>query len=66
MTFRDRKRLIVALLVIPLIVVLPSLWLHFGEPHFLSRYMDQLLIFFALPYAAALWLHLTRPRRPHS
>ena len=61
---KDRKRLIVALLAAPVIVALPSLWPHLSESGFAVRHFDQLLIFFALPYAAALWLYISGGRRP--
>jgi hypothetical protein len=55
---RKRKQLIAALLIAPLLIVVPVLWPQFGEQGFLGRNLDVLLIFVAAPYAAALWLHL--------
>lgn len=55
--------MIMALLVAPLIIALPTLWPHLREPDFLSRNLDLLLIFFAIPYAVALWLGLGLFRR---
>jgi hypothetical protein len=60
---RDRKRLIMALLVAPLIIALPTLWPHLQESDFVSANLDLLLIFFAIPYAVALWLGLGLFRR---
>lgn len=63
MTNRDRKRLIAALLVAPLIIALPTLWPRLHEPGFVLRNLDVMLIFFAVPYAAALWLGVQLLRR---
>jgi len=65
MSPRDRKRLIIALVVTPLLVALPSVWPHLHEPDFAARNIDRLLIFFALPYVAALWLAVRRAMRRH-
>jgi hypothetical protein len=65
MNERGKKRLIVALLAAPLVVALPSLWPHFGEPGFFARNADLLLVFFVLPYGAAAWLALSLNRRSH-
>jgi hypothetical protein len=61
-TNRDRKRLIVALMVAPLVIALPMLGAYRGQPGFVVRNLDQLLIFVAMPYAVAAWLYL-RPAK---
>jgi len=63
---RDRKRLIVALTVAPLVIALPALWPRLSQPGAMGRNVDVLLIFVALPYAAALWLYLGAARRRSS
>jgi hypothetical protein len=65
MRARDRKRLVIALLVVPLIVGLPALWPHRREPGFWLGNLDVLLLFFVLPYLAALWLWLRGAKRRH-
>ena len=57
-------QLIAALLLAPLVIALPVLWPQFGEPDFIRRNLDILLIFVAAPYAAALWLAFKVARLP--
>jgi hypothetical protein len=64
MSRKDRKRLIIALVIAPLIIAVPVLSPHFGQAGFLHRNLDVLLIFVVVPYCAALWLYLRGwPRR---
>lgn len=61
-TRRKRMQLIAALLIAPLIIAMPMLWPRLGEPGFIRRYLDVLLIFVVAPYCAALWLYLRGAR----
>jgi hypothetical protein len=65
-THRKRIQLIAALLIAPVVLVLPFVWPEWGEPHFVSRNLDILLIFVAAPYAAALWLYFNVAKPPRS
>jgi hypothetical protein len=46
------------LVLAPLLIAMPVLWPQFGEPGFMRRNLDIVLIFVTAPYVAALWLAL--------
>lgn len=62
LTERHRRRLVIALVAAPLLIALPALWPHVGEPEFISRHMDELLIFLVLPLVCALLLAARQKR----
>lgn len=53
MTLRDRRRLAIALLVAPLLLGFPLLRDLVNDPHLVVDRWDMVLLFLALPYAAA-------------
>ena len=62
-THRKRMQLIAALVIAPLIIAMPILWPRLGEPGFIRRYLDVLMIFVVAPYGVALWLYFKGGRR---
>ncbi|HVU30955.1 MAG TPA: hypothetical protein VHE36_11210 [Sphingomicrobium sp.] len=58
MTYRKRMQLIAALVIAPLVVAMPVLLPRLGEPGFVRRYLDMLIIFVLVPYGAALSLYV--------
>ena len=64
MTPRHRNRLAIALLIAPLLIGFPLIRDLVRNPHLVVDRSDMVLLFLALPYAAAAFLLATRPRRP--